>query len=198
MNTIIKSSRTAAAGLFATALLLGSSLARAEDGWHRKGTWETYGSAQYLFGDTVDFSKFGARLKVDDTALFGLGVGYPQQAAEVGRDFGSPLATMRDYLDRMCGSARVAYPRIVAANGPKMLAMAGARNWPSTTTRSSSAALLTRNITFDAADSRLCFEPGWAATILPTTPATGPLTVKRISPGTSAAASVGTPPTISF
>ena len=76
MNTTIKSSRTAAVGLFATALLLGSSLARAEDGWHRKGTWETYGSAQYLFGDTVDFSKFGARLKVDDTALFGLGVGY--------------------------------------------------------------------------------------------------------------------------
>src|SRR5437879_8809643 len=76
MNTTINSSRTAAVGLFATALLLGSISARAEDGWHRKGTWETYGSAQYLFGDTVDFSKFGARLKVDDTAMFGLGVGY--------------------------------------------------------------------------------------------------------------------------
>src|SRR5439155_12008438 len=76
MNTTIKSSRTAAVGLFATALLLGSSPAHAEDGWHRKGTWEVYGSAQYLFGDTVDFSKLGARVKVDDTALFGLGVGY--------------------------------------------------------------------------------------------------------------------------
>src|SRR2546430_15730104 len=76
MNTTIKSSRTAAVGLFATALLLGSSPAHAEDGWHRKGTWEVYGSAQYLFGDTVYFSKFGTRLKVDDTALFGLGVGY--------------------------------------------------------------------------------------------------------------------------
>jgi alkanesulfonate monooxygenase SsuD/methylene tetrahydromethanopterin reductase-like flavin-dependent oxidoreductase (luciferase family) len=31
----------------------------------------------------------------------GLGVGYPEQAASVGQKFGSPLATMRDYLDRM-------------------------------------------------------------------------------------------------
>ena len=76
MNTTISGSKAAAVVLIATALLLGGSPAHAEDGWHRKGTWETYGSAQYLFGDTVDFSKFGARLKVDDTALFGLGVGY--------------------------------------------------------------------------------------------------------------------------
>ena len=33
--------------------------------------------------------------------VFGLGVGYPAQAASIGQEFGSPLATMRDYLDRM-------------------------------------------------------------------------------------------------
>lgn len=62
--------------------------------------------------------------------VLGLGVGYPEQAASVGRDFGSPLTTMRNYLGAM-GSPTwppapdVAYPRIVAANGPKMLALAG-------------------------------------------------------------------------
>ncbi|HEV7978607.1 TIGR03620 family F420-dependent LLM class oxidoreductase [Amycolatopsis sp.] len=62
--------------------------------------------------------------------VLGLGVGYPEQAAGTGRDFGNPLTTIRDYLDRM-GSPTwppapdVAYPRIIAANGPKMLALAG-------------------------------------------------------------------------
>lgn len=61
--------------------------------------------------------------------VLGLGVGYPEQAASVGREFGSPLATMRDYLDLMDGptwppAPDAAYPRIVAANGPKMLALA--------------------------------------------------------------------------
>jgi Luciferase-like monooxygenase len=52
------------------------------------------------------------------------------QAHPSGREFGSPLSTMRDYPDRM-GSATwppapdAAYPRIIAANGPKMLALAG-------------------------------------------------------------------------
>jgi probable F420-dependent oxidoreductase len=60
----------------------------------------------------------------------GLGVGYPEQAASVGQKFGSPLATMRDYLDRMDSptwpqAPAAAYPRIIAANGPKMLALAG-------------------------------------------------------------------------
>lgn len=60
----------------------------------------------------------------------GLGVGYPEQAASVGREFGSPLTTMRDYLDRMDSvtwppAPDAPYPRIVAANGPKMLALAG-------------------------------------------------------------------------
>jgi probable F420-dependent oxidoreductase len=62
--------------------------------------------------------------------VLGLGVGYPQQAASVGREFGSPLATMRDYLEQMAAPAQLPapdapYPRIVAANGPKMLALAG-------------------------------------------------------------------------
>jgi probable F420-dependent oxidoreductase len=62
--------------------------------------------------------------------VLGLGVGYREQAASVGREFGSPLATMRDYLNRMDSptsppAPHIAYPRILAANGPKMLALAG-------------------------------------------------------------------------
>ncbi|MCU1680369.1 MAG: hypothetical protein JWQ81_1108 [Amycolatopsis sp.] len=62
--------------------------------------------------------------------VLGLGGGYPQQAESVGRTFGSPLATMRDYLDRMHAETwppapDTAYPRIIAANGPKMLALGG-------------------------------------------------------------------------
>ena len=61
--------------------------------------------------------------------VLGLGVGYPQQAAMVGRKFGSPLAAMRDYLERMAAPTMTpasdgSYPRIVAANGPKMIALA--------------------------------------------------------------------------
>jgi probable F420-dependent oxidoreductase len=62
--------------------------------------------------------------------VLGLGVGYPEQAAGTGQEFGNPLATMRDYLDRMDSptwppATDVDYPRIIAANGPKMLALAG-------------------------------------------------------------------------
>ena len=65
-----------------------------------------------------------------DRFVLGLGVGYPEQAASVGREFGRPLATMRDYLDRMGAPTQlpapdVAYPRIIGANGPKMLGLAG-------------------------------------------------------------------------
>jgi probable F420-dependent oxidoreductase len=61
--------------------------------------------------------------------VLGLGSGYPQQAAAVGREFGSPLAAMRDYLERMTApvmtpALAAPYPRIVAANGPKMTALA--------------------------------------------------------------------------
>ena len=62
--------------------------------------------------------------------VLGLGVGYPHQAASAGREFGSPLTTMRDYVDRMAEPTQlpapdVTYPRILAAVGPKMLALAG-------------------------------------------------------------------------
>ncbi len=62
--------------------------------------------------------------------VLGLGVGYPEQAASTGQEFGSPLATMRDYLGRMDSptwppAPEAAYPRIIGANGPKMLALAG-------------------------------------------------------------------------
>jgi probable F420-dependent oxidoreductase len=65
-----------------------------------------------------------------DRLVLGVGVGYPQQAEGTGREFGSPLATMRDYLTRMDAETSppapaAAYPRILGANGPKMLALAG-------------------------------------------------------------------------
>jgi len=61
--------------------------------------------------------------------VLGLGVGYPEQAASVGRDFGRPLRTMRDYLEQMGAPTQppapdAAYPRVVGANGPKMTALA--------------------------------------------------------------------------
>ncbi|NKQ54663.1 LLM class flavin-dependent oxidoreductase [Amycolatopsis sp. K13G38] len=65
-----------------------------------------------------------------DRFVLGMGVGYPQQAAATGREFGRPLATMRDYVRRMDEQTwppapDVAYSRIIGANGPKMLALAG-------------------------------------------------------------------------
>jgi probable F420-dependent oxidoreductase len=64
-----------------------------------------------------------------DRFVLGLGVGYPQQAASVDREFGRPLATMRDYLGQLTAPTQlpapaVAYPKIIGANGPKMLALA--------------------------------------------------------------------------
>jgi len=64
-----------------------------------------------------------------DRFTLGLGVGYPSQAESVGREFGSPLATMRDYVTGMDAQTSPpapdsAYPRILGANGPKMLALA--------------------------------------------------------------------------
>jgi probable F420-dependent oxidoreductase len=62
--------------------------------------------------------------------VLALGVGYPEQAQAVGREFGNPVATLRAYLDGMAEPPQlpapdVAYPRLIAANGPKMLALAG-------------------------------------------------------------------------
>src|ERR1051326_7448478 len=76
MNTNHSPRRIVSTALIAATAGLAAHSARADDEWHRKGTWEVSGAAQYLFGDTVDFSKLGARLRVDDTTLFGLDVGY--------------------------------------------------------------------------------------------------------------------------
>lgn len=62
--------------------------------------------------------------------VLGLGVGHPEQAAAVGREFGRPVGMMRDYRRRMADptwppAPDAAYPTIIAANGPKMLALAG-------------------------------------------------------------------------
>jgi len=61
--------------------------------------------------------------------VLGVGSGHPGQAEVVGREFGRPLATMRDYLGQMTaitpGSATATpYPCLVGANGPKMLGLA--------------------------------------------------------------------------
>jgi probable F420-dependent oxidoreductase len=62
--------------------------------------------------------------------VLGLGVGYPFQAAQIGQDFGRPLATIRAYFEQMTAEQPLAqvpelsYPRILAAGGPKMLALA--------------------------------------------------------------------------
>jgi probable F420-dependent oxidoreductase len=65
-----------------------------------------------------------------DRFVLGLGVGYPHQAASAGREFGRPVATMRGYLEQMAAPTQlpapdVAYPKIIGANGPNMLALAG-------------------------------------------------------------------------
>lgn len=56
-----------------------------------------------------------------DRFVLGLGTGYPQQAAAVGRAFISPVATARAYLQP---TDDLPYPRILGANGPLMLATA--------------------------------------------------------------------------
>jgi probable F420-dependent oxidoreductase len=59
----------------------------------------------------------------------GIGGGYPHQAAAVGQEFGRPRATMRSYLERMDAAGMTpapdaGYPRIIAANGLRMLDLA--------------------------------------------------------------------------
>jgi probable F420-dependent oxidoreductase len=63
------------------------------------------------------------------TTVTVIDVGYPQQAMSVGREFGRPLGAMRDYLERMAAPTMTPapdapYPRIVAANRPKMITLA--------------------------------------------------------------------------
>lgn len=61
--------------------------------------------------------------------VLGLGVGYPQQAEAAGRAYGRPTHAMRDYLERMTAPTMTpapdgSYARIIAANGPRMQALA--------------------------------------------------------------------------
>ncbi len=61
--------------------------------------------------------------------VLGLGVGYPQQAEAVGRDFARPVETMRGYLtamDAAAGDTPASYARILGANRPRMLQLAAA------------------------------------------------------------------------
>jgi probable F420-dependent oxidoreductase len=55
--------------------------------------------------------------------VLGLGAGYAPQAQSVGRDFGKPLATVTSYVAAM--GSDPSYPRLLAAMGPRMLALAG-------------------------------------------------------------------------
>jgi probable F420-dependent oxidoreductase len=61
--------------------------------------------------------------------VLGVGVGHPEQAAAAGREFGRPLATVREYRQRMDRPTSppapdAGYPRILGANGPKMAQLA--------------------------------------------------------------------------
>lgn len=62
--------------------------------------------------------------------VLGFGVGYPYQAEVVGRPYGSPLDNARRYLTRrlvvpsITPALDAPYATILAANGPKMLAVA--------------------------------------------------------------------------
>jgi probable F420-dependent oxidoreductase len=70
--------------------------------------------------------------------VLGIGVGYARQAESVGKSYGRPLSRVREYLDEMNtepGTAlilpvpepEVPFPRLLAAVGPKMLALAAER-----------------------------------------------------------------------
>lgn len=60
----------------------------------------------------------------------GIGIGHRMQADQVGADYSTPLATMRDYLRRMRQEAEHSplavppFPTVIAAVGPKMLDLA--------------------------------------------------------------------------
>lgn len=65
-----------------------------------------------------------------ERVVLGLGVGYPDQAEAVGQSFARPLDTVRQYLRRMHEPQAISpapdstYPRILAASGPRMVALA--------------------------------------------------------------------------
>ncbi|GAC68307.1 LLM class flavin-dependent oxidoreductase [Gordonia soli] len=66
----------------------------------------------------------------DGRFVLGVGVGYPEQADVIGRTFTRPLEIARGYLDRlddvvaMSPAPEVRVPRLLAANGPRMLGVA--------------------------------------------------------------------------
>ncbi len=70
--------------------------------------------------------------------VLGVGVGFSRQAESVGKTYGRPLTRVREYLDEMDVPSETApvqdaspppipYARVLAAVGPKMLALAGER-----------------------------------------------------------------------
>ncbi|ALG08360.1 TIGR03620 family F420-dependent LLM class oxidoreductase [Kibdelosporangium phytohabitans] len=70
-----------------------------------------------------------------DRYLLGLGVGVPHLAEMVGQQWGSPVAVLREFLDKMASAMYTAtQPKaelktVIGAVGPKMLALAGERTW---------------------------------------------------------------------
>ncbi|WP_072806165.1 LLM class flavin-dependent oxidoreductase [Rhodococcoides yunnanense] len=95
----------------------------------------TFGSAVASIWARPPATAHGAAALLEDAypgrTVLGLGVGYPEQAAAVGSEFGRPLSTMRRYLEQMdephamTPAPDVTYPRILGANGPRMLGLAG-------------------------------------------------------------------------
>jgi probable F420-dependent oxidoreductase len=70
--------------------------------------------------------------------VLGIGVGFARQAESVGKSYGRPLSRVREYLDEMdtapdstlipsVAAPEVPFPRLLAAVGPKMLALAAER-----------------------------------------------------------------------
>ena len=70
--------------------------------------------------------------------VLGIGVGFARQAESVGRSFGRPLSRVREYLDEMdtvpetalipaVPAPEIPFPRLLAAVGPRMLALAAER-----------------------------------------------------------------------
>jgi probable F420-dependent oxidoreductase len=63
--------------------------------------------------------------------VLGVGVGFSRQAEGLGQTYGQPLTRVRQYLDEMDATPESAaippFPRVLAALGPKMLALAGDR-----------------------------------------------------------------------
>jgi len=65
-----------------------------------------------------------------DRVAFGLGVGYPVQAASVGREFGSPVRMLREYVEKMGEDSLLPppdarYPLLIGATGPKLTELSG-------------------------------------------------------------------------